>query len=319
MLVGDLMKNVVVIGGGTGQSALLKGLKQINDINLATIVTVADDGGSTGRLRDDLHIPAMGDVRNVMLALSEEESLTATLMDYRFDNNSGELTGHNLGNIILSALTKKSGSFVQAISDLAKVLRVKGDIIPSTISNVTLCAHMDDGSVVEGEHNITFDERRVKDVFYKKYVTAYPDALVAIRQADYIIIGIGSVYTSILPNLVIEDIKNELVKTKAQIVYYCNCMTEAGETDGYSVEDHVKVIHEHIGEDIIDTVVIADDEIPAYIMENYILEKAEIVKPMEQEHDYKILKHPLLTFETGMIRHDPNKVKVSFEKVMEVL
>lgn len=313
------MKNVVVIGGGTGQSALLKGLKQIRNINLSTIVTVADDGGSTGRLRDDLHIPAMGDVRNVMLALSEVESLTATLMDYRFDNNSGELTGHNLGNIILSALTKKSGSFVQAIADLGKVLRVKGEIIPSTISNVTLCAHMEDGNIVEGEHNITFDSRKVQDVFYKKYVSAYPDALVAIRQADYIIIGIGSVYTSILPNIVIEDIKNEINKAKAKVIYYCNCMTEAGETDNYSVEDHVRVIHNHLGKEIIDTVVVANDEIPERIMHNYEREKATVVLPVEKEHTYRVLSCPLLSFETGMIRHDAAKVKESFEKIMEVL
>ncbi|MBR0385477.1 MAG: YvcK family protein, partial [Erysipelotrichaceae bacterium] len=256
------MKNVVVIGGGTGQSALLKGLKQIENINIATIVTVADDGGSTGRLRQELHIPAMGDVRNVMLALSESESLTASLMDYRFDNNSGQLSGHNLGNIILSALMKKSGSLVQAIDDLDKVLRVRGDVIPSTISNVTLCAHMMDGTVIEGEHNITEAHSKVKDVFYNKYVTAFPDALVAIRQADYIIIGIGSVYTSILPNIIIDDIKKELCAAKGHVIYYCNSMTEEGETDGYSVEDHVRAIHSHIGQDIIDTVIVAEETIP---------------------------------------------------------
>lgn len=313
------MKNVVVIGGGTGQSALLKGLKQIKNINLATIVTVADDGGSTGRLRNDLNIPAMGDVRNVMLALAESESLTSTLMDYRFDNNSGSLAGHNLGNIILGALIKKSGSFVQAIDDLDKVLRVRGDVIPSTISNVTLCAHMMDGTVVEGEHNITFAHKRVKDVFYKKYVTAYPDALVAIRQADYIIIGIGSVYTSIMPNIIIDDIKKELCEAKGKVVYYCNCMTEAGETDDYSMEDHVDAIHRHLGKEIIDAVVMPEEDIPAEILSKYQQEKAAVVKAARKEHDYHIFTCPLLSFSTGMVRHDADKVRDSFIKVMEEL
>lgn len=311
------MKNVTVIGGGTGQSALLKGLKQIKDIHISTIVTVADDGGSTGRLREDLHIPAMGDVRNVMLALSESENLTATLMDYRFDNNSGELSGHNLGNIILSALMKRSGSFVQAIDDLDKVLRVRGDVIPSTIRNVTLCAHMMDGTTVEGEHNITFAHKKVKDVFYKKYVTAYPDALVAIRQADYIIIGIGSVYTSILPNIIIDDIKKELCEAKAKIIYYCNSMTEMGETDNYSVEDHVNAIHNHIGKDIIDAVVVAEEKVPEEIMEKYRQENADTVEVRETEHSYDIIRCPLLSFDTGMVRHDADKVRDSFIKIME--
>ncbi|MBR3350602.1 MAG: YvcK family protein, partial [Erysipelotrichaceae bacterium] len=194
------MKKVVVIGGGTGQSALLRGLKHVESIELYAIVTVADDGGSTGRLRDDLHIPAMGDVRSVMLALAESESLMGDIMNYRFDNFSGTLAGHNLGNIILSALTKKSGSFVQAIADVSKVLRVKGTVIPSTLNDVTLYARTVDGRVIQGEHNITDSHTVIDRVFYDQYVAVYPDALVAIREADYIIIGLGSVYTSILPN-----------------------------------------------------------------------------------------------------------------------
>ncbi|MBR6958079.1 MAG: YvcK family protein, partial [Erysipelotrichaceae bacterium] len=201
------MKKVVVIGGGTGQSALLRGLKQVESIELYAIVTVADDGGSTGRLRDDLHIPAMGDVRSVMLALAESESLMGDIMNYRFDNFSGTLAGHNLGNIILSALTKKSGSFVQAIADVSKVLRVKGTVIPSTLNDVTLYARTVDGRVIQGEHNITDSHTVIDRVFYDQYVAVYPDALVAIREADYIIIGLGSVYTSILPNIIVEDIR----------------------------------------------------------------------------------------------------------------
>ena len=313
------MKKVVVIGGGTGQSALLGGLKQVPGICLKTIVTVADDGGSTGRLRTDMHLPAMGDIRSVMLALAESESVMSRLMNYRFNENAGELSGHNLGNIMLSALTQQDESFTDAISDLSKVLKVKGTVIPSTLNYVTLCAHVDDGEVIVGEHNITEAHRRVRDVFYDSEVIAYPEAIKAINEADIVIVGIGSVYTSILPNLIIDEIRESLCNTKADIIYYCNCMTQFGETDGYSVEKHVEVIENHLGKKVIDAVVYCNDEIPEEIMERYRAENAEQVKLGEEEHDYKLYSHSLLNFETGKIRHDASKVRDSFIEVMEEL
>ena len=311
------MKNVTVIGGGTGQSALLRGLKQIEGINITAIVTVADDGGSTGRLRNDMHIPAMGDVRAVMLSLAESESMMEKLMAYRFDNNSGELAGHNLGNIILSALMKQTGSLPQAINDLSKVLRVKGEVIPSTLNDVTLCAHMMNGETVVGEHHITDAHMKIKDVFYKQYVSIYPDAIVAIRNADYIIIGIGSLFTSIMPNLIIDDIRKELCETKAKIIYYCNSMTEAGETDNFTLQDHVRAINRHIGQEIIDVVVHANDEIPEDILENYRQENATRVLVGNEEVPYEIVDFPLLNFSSGTVRHDADKVRDSFMKIME--
>lgn len=313
------MKNVVVIGGGTGQSALLGGLKQVSGISLKTIVTVADDGGSTGRLRCDMHLPAMGDIRSVMLALAESENIMGTLMNYRFDENAGELAGHNLGNIMLSALTKKAGSFTDAIADLSKVLKVKGTVIPSTLNYVTLCAHVDDGEVIVGEHNITEAHRVVRDVFYNSEVQAYPAALKAIKEADIVIIGIGSVYTSILPNLIIDEIREALCNTKASIVYYCNCMTQYGETHGYSVEKHVEVIEKHLGKKVIDAVVYSNDSIPEDIMKRYEAEHADQVRLAETEHPYKLYSHSLLSFDTGKIRHDAAKVRDSFIRVMEDL
>ncbi|MBQ2213576.1 MAG: YvcK family protein [Erysipelotrichaceae bacterium] len=311
------MKKVVVIGGGTGQSALLRGLKQVENIELYAIVTVADDGGSTGRLRDDLHIPAMGDVRSVMLALAESESLMGDIMNYRFDNFSGALAGHNLGNIILSALTKKSGSFVQAIADVSKVLRVKGTVIPSTLNDVTLYARTVDGRVIQGEHNITDSHTVIDRVFYDQYVAVYPDALVAIREADYIIIGLGSVYTSILPNIIVEDIRRKLCEAKAKIIYYCNCMTQHGETDGYTVEKHVETLHKHLGKEIIDHVVYSTDDIPEEMLRKYEAEEAYPVVLGQKEHDYEVTGCSLLSFDTGVIRHDADKVRRSFEKIME--
>ena len=311
------MKKVVVIGGGTGQSALLRGLKKIENIKLTTIVTVADDGGSTGRLRSDLNIPAMGDIRNVMLALAESENIMNTLMNYRFDENCGQMSGHNLGNIMLSALTRKSDSLIQAIVDLSNVLKVRGLVVPSTIDNVTLCAHMMDGDVVVGEHNITAAHRKVKDVFYQGEVAANPKALEKIAEADYIILGIGSLYTSIMPNIIIEDIKKALCNAKGRTIYYCNCMTEEGETDNYSLEDHVDALHRHLGKDIIDIVVKANDEIPEAILENYKAENATIVSMEREDHPYEVIQHSLLSFETGMVRHDAEKVYQSFSAILE--
>ena len=204
------MKKVVCIGGGTGQSALLRGLKQIDDIELSTIVAVADDGGSTGRLREDFNMPAMGDVRNVMVSLAEREDLMTKIMTYRFGESDGELAGHNLGNIIISGLTKDCNNFLQAITSLSEVVKVKGTIYPCTTESVTLSAHMEDGSIIDGETQIRESKIGIKDVFYKNYVQTYPNVIKAINNADYIIIGIGSLYTSILPNLIISDIRDAL-------------------------------------------------------------------------------------------------------------
>ena len=184
------MKNVVVIGGGSGQSVILKGLKQVADINITTIVTVADDGGSTGRLRRQFHIPAMGDIRNVMCALAKEETLFTHLMEYRFEGED-DVGGHNLGNLILTALTEKEGSFMDAISEISKILNVKGTILPATTQVITLFARMSDGTVVRGESNIPNFDNRIREIFYDEKVEANPEAMDAIIQADVIFIGIG--------------------------------------------------------------------------------------------------------------------------------
>ena len=310
------MKNVVVIGGGTGQSAMLRGLKQIKDIRIYTIVTVADDGGSTGRLREDLNLPAMGDIRNVMLALAEEENMLAELMNYRFDNNCGRMSNHNLGNIILSALTIQSGDFIKAIEDVSKVLRVKGKILPCTLNNVNLCAMTADGTEIIGQHNINICAKKIQEIYYDQHVSVYPKALEAINNADYIIIGLGSVFTSIMPNLIIDDIREALCNTKAEIIYYCNSMTEVGETDDYTLEQHIDAISWHIGKQVIDTVIYADDAIPEDVMERYREEGAIKVVPVEKEHSYKLIPYSLLDFSSGMVRHDPKKIKESFEAIM---
>lgn len=216
------MKNITVIGGGTGLSVILRGLKQIEDVHISAIVTVADDGGSTGRLRRQFHIPAMGDIRNVMVALAEEETLFSHLMNYRFDGEDHDIGGHNLGNLILTALSEESGNFMDAIATISKVLNVKGDIIPATTQVITLFAKMIDGTIVRGESNIPNFDNRIQKVYYEEEVTATPQAIEALANADLIVIGIGSLYTSVIPNLIIEGITDAIRQSKANCVYFCN-------------------------------------------------------------------------------------------------
>ena len=310
-------KKVVVIGGGHGQSAILRGIKKIEEIDLTAIVTVADDGGSTGRLRRHFHIPAMGDIRNVLISLGESETLLATLMDYRFESNGEDedVMGHNLGNLILTAMTQSCGSFMDSISTLCKVLNVRGDIIPATSQVITLFARMQDGTIVRGESNIPNISNRIREVFYEEKVSATPAAIEAILSADVVVLGIGSVYTSILPNLIIPEIKEALEKSKAKVVYYCNAMTQPGETDGYSMEDHVEAFRHH-GSDV-DMVVMADDRIPDEILKRYHDEGSIEVKMMEVGHDYEIMKCSLLDFSKDLVRHDSDKIRESLQLILE--
>lgn len=318
----DKTLKVVVIGGGTGQSTILRGIKQIDNIEITAIVTVADDGGSTGRLRRAYHIPAMGDIRNVMIALSESETLFSTLMSYRFEKDDlaeldaeNELVGHNLGNIILTALTKKTGSFMDAVTTISKVLNVKGDIVPSTHQVVRLIARMEDGTIVRGESNIPKSRHRIQEVFYDEKVVGSHEAVRAIEKADFIILGIGSVYTSICPNIIIPEIQKALVKNQGKKIYIANAMTQAGETDGYSLEDHVSAIEKHANVKV-DIVVAANDEIPLEILQRYIVEEAFPVRVQEKAHDYQLIKRKLLNFESKRVRHDPDRIKVIIEEII---
>jgi uncharacterized cofD-like protein len=301
-------KKVVVIGGGRGQSNLLRGLKTIENIALTSLVTVADDGGSTGRLRAIYDIPAMGDIRNVMIALAESESLLSTLMGYRFKElENSELSGHNLGNLILTAMMESSGNFIESIGAISKVLNVKGDIVPSTCQTITLYARMHDGTIVKGEDNIPTKRNRIKEVFYSEDVKATEQAIVAIKEADFIIYGIGSLYTSICPNLIIKEIQEAIKTTKAKKVYVCNAMSQTGETDGYYVEDHVDALIKH-SKFNVDVVVMANDTIPESVLKRYLEDETHPIILKDKEHDYPIIAAELLDFEKGLITHSASKV-----------
>ncbi len=296
------MIKVVVIGGGTGSSTMLRGLKELEQLHLTSIVTVVDSGGSTGRLRDRYHLPAMGDIRNVMGALAQSESLLTSLMDYRFEDvksvgGDRDIGGHNLGNLILTALIQKFGNMNTAIGEISKVLNVKGDIIPSTTQTIQLYARMIDGTIVK--------------VFYTEHVEATPKAIKAINEADIVVLGIGSLYTSILPNIIIDGIKKAIKESSAKVIYYCNVMTQRGETDFYSIEDHVRAIEKH-GQFELDGVVIASDTIPMSLQEIYKREDSSPVKSDGSPHNYPVFTYPLLTFQNQQVRHDPLLIAQSF-------
>lgn len=311
------MKNITVIGGGTGLSVILRGLKQIEDVHISAIVTVADDGGSTGRLRRQFHIPAMGDIRNVMVALAEEETLFSHLMNYRFDGEDSDIGGHNLGNLILTALSEENGNFMDAIATISKVLNVKGDIIPATTQVITLFAKMIDGTIVRGESNIPNFDNRIQKVYYEEEVIATPQAIQALADADFIVIGIGSLYTSVIPNLIIEGITDAIKSSKAKCVYFCNAMTQPGETDNYSLEDHVEAIEAHSYKGIIQTVFAYEDDISDEILSRYNLEGSTPVLMRENEHDYDVIEEELLNFNGKLIRHDPDKIRDLLTKYLK--
>ncbi len=314
-------KKVVVLGGGHGQSAILRGIKHIPDIDITAVVTVADDGGSTGRLRQFFNIPAMGDIRGVLIALAESETLLGTLMDYRFetsvdiDNPEQDVLGHNLGNLILVALTESCGNFVEGIEILSKVLNVKGNIVPSTSQVITLFAIMEDGTIVKGETNIPKIENRIRKVFYQEKVRASEKAVQAILDADLIIYGIGSVYTSILPNVIIPEIKDALKESKAKKIYMCNAMTQPGETTNYAMEDHVDALLDHGA--TIDEVVIASDKIPSKILKRYEEEGSVPVLKVRDVHSYEIMEAELLDFTKNLVRHDSMKIKQLVEELLK--
>lgn len=311
------MKKVVVIGGGTGLSVMLRGLKQVPNIHLSAIVTVADDGGSTGRIRRQFHIPAMGDIRNVMCAMAEEETIFTSLMNFRFDGDESDVGGHNLGNLILTALTQTTGSFMEAISTFSKFLNVKGKIIPSSLEVITLFAMMEDGTKVRGESNIPKFSNQIQKVFYESKCSPTREALQAIHEADIIFYGIGSLYTSILPNLIVDGISEEIRRNKAKKIYFCNAMTQPGETDGFSVEDHVRAIERHSFPNAVDIVITHNKIENESLLQKYQAMGSIPVDVKEQHHDYQILYRDVISFDDGLIRHDSSKIRDIIVEIIE--
>ncbi|WP_342488660.1 YvcK family protein [Cytobacillus sp. FSL W7-1323] len=301
---------VVIIGGGTGLPVLLRGLKKY-PLDLTAIVTVADDGGSSGRLREELNIPPPGDIRNVLAALSDVEPLVEEMFQHRF-KTSNELSGHSLGNLILAAMTSITGDFVHAIQEMSKVLNVNGRVLPAAEKSVVLHAEMEDGSIVSGESKIPYSGKKIKKVFLTpEKVSPLSETIEAIRDADLIIIGPGSLYTSILPNLLVPSVGKEVCRSHAKKLYICNLMTQAGETLDYRASDHVQAIFDHMAEPCLDLILVNHEEIPEDIQERYEEERA---KPVYYDRDrlveqgLEVLQGEIVSLEKGAIRHNTNEV-----------
>lgn len=312
--------NVVALGGGTGLSTLLRGLKELvtrrrDEVadelrpitGLTAIVTVTDDGGSSGRLRRENRILPPGDIRNCMVALSQDEALLSRLFQYRFHVGRG-LVGHNFGNLFLAALTHVTGDFAEAVRVSSKVLAIRGRIFPSTISNVSLIATLEGGRRVHGETRITASRRPIKKLaLSSRSVRPLPKAIEAIHEADLILLGPGSLYTSILPNLLIPEIANAIGKSKAPRVYIANLMTQPGETAGYALADHLRAIRRHTRRRVIDWVVANRQVISPEVAKRYRSQGAEPVAidiPEMQKLGYRVVLDNLLE-EHAVIRHNP--------------
>lgn len=299
------MKKVVVLGGGTGLSVLLSGLK-LFPIDITAVVSVADDGASTGRLREEFNIPAVGDLRKVLVSLSEVEPLVEQLLQYRFQTDS-DLDGHAMGNLLLTALFNITGNLTESLTSLSKILNIKGKVLPFTEDNAILIAHTKDGEIIEGESNITKAFKQIDYIEYKNEVHATKKVIKALKNADLIIVGIGSLYTSVIPNLLDKEVVKVLKESKAKKMYVSNIMTEHGETDGFTVSDCIKQINKYTGENIIDVVVSNSETIPVEILKLYEEEKSTPIIIDEEElnkMNIQIIKDELVKIVNNQVRHD---------------
>lgn len=306
----NVQPKIVIIGGGTGLPVLLRGLKKY-PLDITAVVTVADDGGSSGRLRDEMDIPPPGDIRNVLAALSDVEPLIEEMFQHRF-KTSNELSGHSLGNLILAAMTSITGNFVHAIQEMSKVLNVNGKVLPAASDRVVLHAEMEDGTTVSGESKIPYSGKRIKRVYLTpEMARPLPETIHAIRQADLIIIGPGSLYTSILPNLLVPKLGQEICRAKAKKVYICNLMTQAGETLNFTASDHVKALYTHMKCAFLDTILVNSENVPENILSRY---SEEYAKPVHfdlnqlYELGLEVVEGEIMSLENGVIRHDTKEV-----------
>ena len=304
------MKKVVVLGGGTGLSTLLRGLKQF-PIDITAIVTVSDDGRSTGKLRQEFNVPAVGDIRQVIVALSETEPLVQKLLNYRFKTNS-DLNGHALGNLLLTGLINVAGNLSTSIESLGKILNLKGKVLPLTEDNVILMAEMEDGKIIEGEHNITEYDKNIKKIFYKEEPKVLDEVIYEIEHADLIILSMGSLFTSLLPNLICKEVISAIDNSKAKVMYVCNMMTQPGETDDYKASDHIKVINSYLGNKKVSSIIVNNGRISKKIKEKYatLEQKDQVVydKSNLKDLNLQIIYDNFVKIEDDVLRHNVAKL-----------
>ncbi len=308
---------VVAVGGGTGLSTLLRGLKKEvgNSVEeLTAIVTVADSGGSTGKLRKIYNIPAPGDIRNCIVALSESEEIMQELFQYRFKGEG--LEGHAFGNLFLTALTDMTGSFLEAVKLTSQILRTKGEIVPSTVEDVHLVARFSDGKEVRGEEEITEygkeNGARIEEMWIEPREAKAPiEAIAAVETADVILFGPGSLFTSIIPNMLIEDVREAVKRSKALKIYIVNAMTQPGETDGFTAYDHMDTFLRFSGLDKVDAVVVNTKMPPNDILKRYISQGQEPVVPdvgRISKKGVNVYAEDLIGEKDSFVRHDPDRL-----------
>ncbi len=300
------MKKVVVIGGGTGLSTLLRGLK-LFPMDITAIVSVADDGASTGRLRKEFNIPAVGDLRNVLVSLSTVEPLVEDLLQYRF-NTYSDLDKHAMGNLLLTAMYNITGSLTTSLESLSKIFNLKGKVLPFTEDKAVLVANTYEGETIEGQSKINKAGKHIKNIKYKRKVKVVPEVIKAVHEADLVIIGIGSLYTSIIPNLLSPEMKKALKESKAKKMYVCNIMSEHGETDDYNVSDCIKNINKYVCKDFIDVVLVNNKKVPDNILELYKEEHSKQIMLDEENVNamgVKLITSDLLFISKhNQVRHD---------------
>lgn len=306
----DAGPEVVAIGGGTGLSVLLRGIKEYTN-NISAIVTVADDGGSSGRLREDMGIVPPGDIRNCLVALADTEPVMERLFQYRFRGES-DLAGHSFGNLFIAAMIEATGGDIEkALMEANKVLRVRGNVIPSTHSPVKLTATLINGKEIVGESKIGHSECRIAKVGLDPAdVTAPNEAIKAIRNAKVILLGPGSLYTSVMPNLLVPGVVEEIRKNPAPKVYICNVMTQPGETEDYTAMDHIRAFEDHVGEGFIDILVVNNGIPSEELLARYAEEKSIQVVVEKEEIEKKgirVIEADLISHE-DLVRHDPKKL-----------
>lgn len=305
---------VVTIGGGTGLSVLLRGLKKY-PLEITAVVTVADDGGSSGKIRSDMNIPSPGDIRNVIAALSDVEPYLEKMFQYRFD--SGEVKGHPVGNLMIAAMTDIHGDFSTAVKVMSRILNVRGTVLPTTNDIATLNAVLSDGEIIRGESSITKAGGVIDHVYITpSRVKPNEDVLRAIEEADYIIMGPGSLYTSIIPNLVISKVSEKIRESNAKKIYVCNVMTQHGETDNYTVSDHIVAINKHVEENIFDLVIANSRKFDDSILSKYHKEKQEPVK-IDQEKIEELGIKLIKNNDVGIV--DKNTIRHNADKVSELI
>ncbi len=318
------MINIVTIGGGSGQFVLLSGLRDLENINIKAVVSMVDSGGSTGRLRDELGVLPPGDILKCVLALSPDREYARKILQKRF-RSENRLNGHNAGNMLLSILSQYAGSFPDGIKALGEVLDIKGEVLPVTTDKATLVAELTDGSYLYGESAIDVPRGNQREKIKKTYlvphhaerIKVYPPVLKAIKQAKYIVIGPGDLFTSIIPNFLISEVREEIKKTKAKIIYVVNVMTKFGETDNYLGEDFVYDLEKAMGRKV-DYVICNSGVLAKNVLKEYKKQKAELVKMHcdKKWNGRMVIRENIISTQGGIVRHDEEKLATIIEEII---